>query len=583
MLRKLIADLLPLPLILLAASTTFAQGAAFSYQGRLTLSGSPANGTYDMQFKLFDTPDVDTGTQQGQTVTNSTVQVASGFFSVLLDFGAGVFDGTPRYLEVGVRATDSKDPYTILAPRQPLTPTPEAVRSMTATAADGLSAACVNCITSSQIASVEGAQITGTIPVESVPTGSGNYIQNAVGAFARGKNAPQPAASFNIDGDGVIGGSLGVGADVRPGWKLNVNGASVLTPGGTGGEVQFSTPNGETGLAIVGTNRADIRFDGTSLKLVAGPGSGTPGSERGMHVDLFGHVGIGTTHADAQLEVHNSGPTSAINLSTGSGIEGPSSYRLQADSGLGGQGKSFVILDNVASRYRMVINGAGFVGFGTTTPLTPLEISSVSPVITLRDVQPAIGLNAPAFIQNAGGSLVFKSTGIAPSDAAMVIRTGDGLVSVKVLQILGGADLSESFDVRAPENSSSSASDIQPGMVVAIDAKDTGKLIVSSRAYDRRVAGIISGAGGVKPGLMMGQQGSVADGKYPVALTGRVWVYCDATRRAIKPGDLLTSSATRGHAMKVLDHAKAQGAIIGKAMTALKSGRGLVLVLVSLQ
>jgi hypothetical protein len=81
----------------------------------------------------------------------------------------------------------------------------------------------------------------------------------------------------------------------------------------------------------------------------------------------------------------------------------------------------------------------------------------------------------------------------------------------------------------------------------------------------------------------MGQQGSIADGKQPVALTGRVWAYCDARRNPIKPGDLLTTSATPGHAMRVINYRKAQGAIIGKAMTALKGGRGLVLVLVSLQ
>ena len=69
----------------------------------------------------------------------------------------------------------------------------------------------------------------------------------------------------------------------------------------------------------------------------------------------------------------------------------------------------------------------------------------------------------------------------------------------------------------------------------------------------------------------------------PVALSGRVWVYCDATRQSIKPGDLLTTSATPGHAMKVLNYSKAQGSIIGKAMTVLKTGRGLVLVLVTLQ
>jgi hypothetical protein len=81
----------------------------------------------------------------------------------------------------------------------------------------------------------------------------------------------------------------------------------------------------------------------------------------------------------------------------------------------------------------------------------------------------------------------------------------------------------------------------------------------------------------------MGQKGSAADGNYPVALTGRVWVYADATRSAIKPGDLLTTSAIPGHAMKVTNYSRAHGAIIGKAMTGLKSGCGLVLVLVSLQ
>jgi hypothetical protein len=68
-----------------------------------------------------------------------------------------------------------------------------------------------------------------------------------------------------------------------------------------------------------------------------------------------------------------------------------------------------------------------------------------------------------------------------------------------------------------------------------------------------------------------------------VALSGRVWCWCDATGGAIEPGDLLTTSATPGHAMKAADLSAAQGAVLGKAMTALPDGRGLVLVLVSLQ
>ena len=89
---------------------------------------------------------------------------------------------------------------------------------------------------------------------------------------------------------------------------------------------------------------------------------------------------------------------------------------------------------------------------------------------------------------------------------------------------------------------------------------------------------------GVRPGLVLGQKGSVADGAQPVASVGRVYVWCDAdSGGSIQGGDLLTTSATPGHAMKVSDHSRANGAVLGKALSSLQGGRGLVLVLVSLQ
>jgi len=148
-------------------------------------------------------------------------------------------------------------------------------------------------------------------------------------------------------------------------------------------------------------------------------------------------------------------------------------------------------------------------------------------------------------------------------------------LAVPVLEILGGADLAESFDVNG--------GGAEPGSVVVIDPDQPGKLKLSAKAYDRTVAGIISGAGGVQTGMVMGQQGSIADGAHQVALTGRVYCSCDTSNGAIQPGDLLTTSETPGHAMKVTDHTAAQGAILGKAMTKLESGEGLVLVLVNLQ
>ena len=173
---------------------------------------------------------------------------------------------------------------------------------------------------------------------------------------------------------------------------------------------------------------------------------------------------------------------------------------------------------------------------------------------------------------------VSNSSAAPPADNGLRIFE-NGTVQVKVLQITGGADLSEQFSIQGVEENSAPT----PGMVVSIDAKNPGNLVVSQQSYDHRVAGIISGAGGIQPGMMMGQKGSAADGTNPVAMTGRVYCLADTSNGAIEPGDLLTTSSLPGHAMKVEDYTKAAGAVIGKAMTPLIEGSGLVLVLVTLQ
>src|SRR5687767_802654 len=126
-------------LVLILLGAAYAQGTAFTYQGRLTDSDNPADGVFDMQFKLFDTATTGTGAQQGSTITNSTVKVANGVFAVELDFGAGVFTGAARFLEISIRPAGSADPYTVLSPRQAVTSAPYAIRSNVAAAADALS------------------------------------------------------------------------------------------------------------------------------------------------------------------------------------------------------------------------------------------------------------------------------------------------------------------------------------------------------------------------------------------------------------------------------------------------------------
>lgn len=146
--------------------------------------------------------------------------------------------------------------------------------------------------------------------------------------------------------------------------------------------------------------------------------------------------------------------------------------------------------------------------------------------------------------------------------------------SVRVLTIRGGADLAEPFPM--------SQKSVPSGAVVSIDPEHPGQLKMSARAYDKKVAGIVSGANGIKPGISMIDEQQLDPGEN-VALSGRVYVKANNSAGQIQPGDLLTTSDVPGEAMKAADHERAQGSILGKAMTELNQATGTVLVLVTLQ
>ena len=111
---------------------------------------------------------------------------------------------------------------------------------------------------------------------------------------------------------------------------------------------------------------------------------------------------------------------------------------------------------------------------------------------------------------------------------------------------------------------------------------DAGTLIPSYQEYDRRVAGVVSGAGDLRPGLVLGHQ-AAAPGRLPVALIGKVFCKVDAGVAPIEIGDLLTTSSRTGHAMKASDAVKAFGSVIGKALRPLHAGQSLIPVLIALQ
>ena len=110
---------------------------AFTYQGRLSESGLPANGNYDFQFTLMD------ASIGGKTIagplTLGSIAVTKGLFTVELDPGQGVFDGTERWLEIAVRTGGSQNGYTALSPRQRITAVPYAQHALSGAVASGVS------------------------------------------------------------------------------------------------------------------------------------------------------------------------------------------------------------------------------------------------------------------------------------------------------------------------------------------------------------------------------------------------------------------------------------------------------------
>lgn len=190
---------------------------------------------------------------------------------------------------------------------------------------------------------------------------------------------------------------------------------------------------------------------------------------------------------------------------------------------------------------------------------------------------------------NTGRGGYFESYGSNSTGSGLYAKGGDaggyaaefqGKVAIRKLSdgsivlILGeGMDYSEGFDVIQSEL-------ITPGTVLSIDPEHPERLVMSTEAYDTKVAGIVAGAGGLESGIRLGAE----EFDHDVALAGRVYCNVDATTDTIEPGDLLTTSVTPGYAAKATDYSRAQGAILGKAMQRLEKGhKGQILVLVTLQ
>lgn len=586
---KLKVHLLLLTLLSLSG-LAHAQGTAIGYQGRLIDAGTPATGLYDFTFEVFDVEAA--GAALPGTVVLDAVAVTNGEFSVSLDFGPNIFTGQARWLEITVRANGG-GVSSLLSPRTPLLPAPYAIYAARA------GSVARGTVTADQLSTVG----TPPTPGQFLAYNGGNLVWSDPGT------AVGDVWSRTVGMDAYYNtGNVGIGT-MSPLTTLEVNGIVRSTRSGVAPQyIQLNGgDSGSIKLTAQSTAAAEKILFIENLSAEAAPGVnnamqfvlGTAAARSTkMTIDKVGNVGIGTTTPQSKLVVRTGFRLLGVDVSE-YGIEHTdgnvrlSTYVDETGGWLGTRSNhplKFYVHDGLQPS--MTINddgstsmasGPGSVTVGTPSGESGTTIKRGNNRADVRFDGATLKLvagpgNGPPSSTSGITVTTSGNVGIGTANPSRTLEVyGDLLArdgSFRVLEIRGGADLAEPFAM--------SHSGVEPGSVVVIDEDHPGKLCRSTQAYDRKAAGIVSGANGIRPGISMVQEDKLEAGEN-VALSGRVYVQADASFGAIKPGDLLTTSDTPGHAMKVTEHAKAQGAILGKAMSGLKEGKGMVLVLVTLQ
>jgi hypothetical protein len=526
-----------------------------SYQGRLLESGSPVTGSRDMLFRLYS--DGSCTAQVGSDIVKNGVTVSEGLFSVELDVTHGSFNGQGLWLEVEVGTT--------ILGCQEILPVPYALSLR------------------------PGAKIEDWTSILYL-----NRYKTPWPAFDMHKYGIEAEVDGNYDyAFGVHGSAHTLGgvayglhgsATTDSGTAYGVYGQSAtdsLDARGVYGTAPYTGVEGHATATDDATSGVYGQTDSPYFGAAGVYGQGGYYGVRGIGA-AFGVYGEGSDDlAGAGVYGKHTGDGHGV---YGQAISGVGVYG-ESDSGVGVR----AISNSDTALWAETAGGNAAVdarhtgaGHGIFTESAGPGIGGSAIYARANHDDDGIAIRAISnssastlYVTNQGsGDLIRASRG----DGTLRFRVeNDGRTTVSVLAITGGVDLAERFDVAA------ASGEVAPGLAVCIDVDYPGRLLVCTKAYDHTVAGVVSGAGGIEPGMVLGQEGSPADGDYPVALTGRVYVWADASAGPIEPGDLLTTSDIPGHVIRVSDYARAQGAIIGKAMSSLEGGQGLILVLVSLQ
>jgi hypothetical protein len=585
-------------LLALAAPALHAQAVptTIPYQGVLTDgAGTPVpDGAYAVQLRLFSAATGGSATY----AENHTVTTTGGVFAVALGGGTPV-TGTWTavhfnqgwWLETAVGGT-------ALAPRTALQPSAYA-RSLTPGARIGapaagsaLVAAGVIETTAGGVKYPDGTTQTSAAQAFALPyaatASSAGYLFDLTNTNASGRGIQAVATgAYGVRGESASAAGAGITGEATSATGTSYGG--FFRAASTSAQAVYAQATAGTGTTY-GVRATSASTDGTGVYGSASAASGTTygvygtagsTSGRGVYGEItattgtnYGVYGLNASSSGrgvygraSSATGTNYGVQGAAQGTTGRGVFGEGS----ATSGINYGGYFRTLSSSGYGLYAENFSGSGYAArFGHAVRMDAnMEFYEGTSTDMRVQIDVDEGNNAPAL------KLRRNDVTVLELDAD---HNGNARVITQEVEITGGADLAEHFDVAALAGLAPA-----PGMVVSIDPAHPGRLTLSSTPYDALVAGVVSGAGGVRPGFLMGQDGSIADGDVPVALVGRVYVLTDASYGPVRPGDLLTTSATPGHAMRAADRARAPGAVLGKAMTGLEAGCGLVLVLVGLQ
>lgn len=355
--------------------------------------------------------------------------------------------------------------------------------------------------------------------------------------------------------EGTVASTSGVVRVVNYGVGTAVLGVAVPSEGVTYGILGNAfSPNGTAVSGYTENGGTAVRGLANDTGIGVWGSSNTGAGVYGESANFNGVRGLAhNPNHGAIVGIHDGGGWAVFGTSdNGAGVVGLSKAWIgvygESESAFGVQGKS-------GSNSGVVGTSTAWIGvYGEST-----QYEGVRGLSHHKDHGGVVGIN------DAGGAGVYGRS----------VGGGFAMISDGKLSITGGGDVAERF-------ASVDGQPIAPGSVVVVDEANPGELKLSDTAYDPKVIGIISGAGGVEPGLILHQAGML-EGNLVVAIAGRVYCNAEADSAPIAPGDLLTTSSRPGYCMKAADRDLAYGAVIGKALTGLEEGDGQVLVLVNLQ